>query len=139
MKEVCRQISRPTTRAWEMLKRVGRYLRGRPRLVWKFCWRAIVSVVDITSDANWAWCRWSRKCISGGTILIGSQLIRTYSKCEFYAAVRASAGGLGILTLLKGFGVHHAKVRLGMDASAAIGMAQRTGFNKVWHVEVDVL
>ena len=26
-----------------------------------------------------------------------------------------------------------------MDASAAIGMAQRTGLNKVRHVEVDVL
>ena len=33
--EVCRLMARPITRAWEMLKRVGRYLKGRPRLVRK--------------------------------------------------------------------------------------------------------
>ena len=82
--------------------------------------------------------------------MIGSQLIRTYSKTqsviakssgesERYAVVKASTEGLGILTLLNDFGVHHAKVRLGMDASAAIRMAQRTGLDKVRHVEVDVL
>ncbi len=101
VKEVCRQMSRPTTRAWEMLKRIGRYLRGRPRLVWKCCWQASVSVVDITSDANWAGCRRGRKSTSGGTTMIGSHLIRTYSKTqsviakssgesELYAVVRAS-------------------------------------------------
>ena len=82
--------------------------------------------------------------------MIGSHLIRTYSRTqsvmakssgesELYAVVRASTEGLGILTLLKDFGIHQAKVRLGMDAGAAIGMAQRTGLNKVSHVEVDVL
>ena len=33
VKEVCRPMSRPTTQAWQMLKRIGRYLKGRPRLV----------------------------------------------------------------------------------------------------------
>ena len=42
-------------------------------------------------------------------------------------------------TLLTDFGVSEPKVSIGMDASAAIGMAQRTGLNKVRHVEVDVL
>ena len=82
--------------------------------------------------------------------MFGSHLIRTYSKtqsiiakssgeCELYAVGRASTEGLSILTLLKDFGMHNAKVRLGMDASAAIGMAQRTRLNKFGHVEVDVL
>ena len=97
-----------------------------------------MSVVDVTSDANWAGCRQGRKSTSGATIMIGSHLIRTYSKTqsviakslgdsELYAVVRASTEGLGILTLLKDFGVNHARVRLGMDASAAIGMAQPIG------------
>ena len=82
--------------------------------------------------------------------MLGSHLIRSYSKTqsviakssgesELYAAVRASAEGLGMITLLGDFGCQNAKVRVGMDASAAIGMAQRTGLNKVRHVEVDVL
>ena len=82
--------------------------------------------------------------------MLGSHLIRTYSKTqsliakssgesELYACVWASTEGLGIITLLKDFVMNNAKVRFGMDASAAIGMAQRTGLNKVRHVEVDVL
>ena len=107
-------MSRPSTRASEMLKRIGRYLKGKPRLVWKYCWQAEVTVVDVTSDANWAGCRRGRKSTSGGTLMIGSHLIRTYSKTqsviakssgesELYAVVRASTEGLGILTLLKDF------------------------------------
>ena len=150
VKEVCRLMSRPTARAWVLLKRIGRYLKGRPRLVWRYCWQAPVSIIDVTSDANWAGCRRGRKSTSGGTIMLGSHLIRTYSKTqstiakssgesELYAVVRASAEGLGMATLLSDFGVPDPRVSVVMHASAAIGMAQRTGLNKVRHVEVDVL
>lgn len=54
VKEVCRQMWRPTVKAWEMLKRIGRYLQGRPRLRWRYCWQASLTVIDVTSDANWA-------------------------------------------------------------------------------------
>ena len=54
--------------------------------------------------------------------MVGSHLIRTYSKTQFiiakssgeselYACVRASAEGLGIITLLKDFGMCNVKVR----------------------------
>ena len=78
VKEVCRLMSRPTARAWELLKRVGRYLKGCPRLIWMYKWQAPTSVVDITSDANWAGCRRTRKSTSGGTIMLGTHLIRAY-------------------------------------------------------------
>ena len=82
--------------------------------------------------------------------MIGNHLIRTYSKTqltitkssgesELYALVRASAEGLGMATLLSDFGVVDPRVSVGMDASAAIGIAQRNGLNKVRHIEVDVL
>ena len=45
-------MSRPTARAWEMLKRIGRYLKGKPRLIWKYDWQGETEVFDITSDAN---------------------------------------------------------------------------------------
>ena len=143
-------MSRPTARSWEMLKRVGKYLRGKPRLIWRYGWQDLIETIDITSDASWAGCRRGRKSTSGGTIMIGAHLIRTYSKTqatiakssgesELYALVRASAEGLGICTLLSDFGVADPRVVIGMDASAAIGMAQRVGLNKVRHIEVDVL
>ena len=150
VKEVCRLMSRPTAQAWEMLKRIGRYLKGRPRLVWLFNWQAPVAVIDVTSDANWAGCRRSRKSTLGGTIMLGSHLIRSYSKTqsvvakssgesELYGIIRESTEGLGIATLLSDFGAMDMKVSIGIDATAAMGMAQRVGLNKVRHVEVDVL
>ena len=150
VKEVCRLMSRPTQRAWDMLIRIGRYLKGKPRLVWRFDWQAPVDIVDIHSDANWAGCRRPRKSTSGGTIAIGAHLIRSYSKTqaivakssgepELYVAVRASAEGLGILTLLADFGQKDCRARVGMDANAAMGIVQRRGLNKLRHIEVDVL
>ena len=44
VKECCRLMSRPTQKAWEMLKRIGRYLKGRPRLIWKYDWQGEVDV-----------------------------------------------------------------------------------------------
>ena len=82
--------------------------------------------------------------------MIGSQLIRAYSKTqavvakssresELYGIVRALTEGLGMTTLLKDFGVTGALVSIGIDATAAMGMPQRVGLNKVRHVEVDIL
>ena len=68
-----------------------------------------------------------------------SVIAKSSGESELYAAVRASTEGLGMITFLGDFGVQGARVRIGMDASAASGMAQRTGLNKVRHVEVDVL
>ena len=82
--------------------------------------------------------------------MIGSHLSRSYSKTqsvvakssgesELYAIIRASTEGLGIVSLLKDFGIPNATVGIGIDATAAMGMAQRVGLNKVRHMEVDVL
>ena len=53
--------------------------------------------------------------------------------------VRASSEGLGIFTLLSDFGRPGMKASVGMDTSAAIGIAQRQGISKLRHIKVDVL
>ena len=114
-----------------MLKRIGRCLRGKLRLIWQYAWQSPVDVIDITSDANWAGCKRGRKSTSGGIIMLGSHLVRTYLKTqatiakssgesESYALVRALAEGLGICILLADSGVADPRGSIGMDASAAI-------------------
>ena len=143
-------MSRPTARSWELLKRVGRYLKDRPRLVLKYDWQSPLDMLDVHSDANWAGCRESRKSSSGGTIAIGGHLICTYGKTKsviatssgeskLHAVVHASTEGLGILTLSADFGCPDMRASVGMDASAAIGIVQRQGISKLRHVEVNVL
>ena len=51
-KEVCRRMAKPTPHAWEMLTRIGRYLKGNPGLVWHYDWQTPQDTIDVTSDAN---------------------------------------------------------------------------------------
>ena len=90
VKEVCRIMSKPSGRGWDMLKIIGIYLKGRPRLIWKYCWQSDVNTVGVTSDANWAGSKRERKSTSGRTIMLGSHLIRSYSKTQ--SAVAKSPG-----------------------------------------------
>ena len=82
--------------------------------------------------------------------MLGNHLVRSYSKTqavvakssgesELYGIGRASTEGLGMVTLLGYFGMKDATVSIGIDATAAMGIAQRVGLDKVRHVEVDIL
>ena len=64
-KEVCRWMSAPTELSLKGVKRIGRYLKGRKRLVFKYPWQA-VDTVDVYSDTDWAGCARTRKSTSGG-------------------------------------------------------------------------
>ena len=64
---------------------------------------------------------------------------KSSGESELYGIVRASTEGLGMVTLLGDFGMKDATVSIGIDATAAMGIAQRVGLNKVRHMEVDIL
>ena len=81
---------------------------------------------------------------------MGNHLIKAYLKTEAIIAkssgeselsgvIRALTESLGISTLPEDFAFGGVKVRVGMDANAAIGIVQRRGLNKLRHVEMDVL
>ena len=81
-KELCRCMSKPTEASWAKLKRLVRYLCGRPRAVARFHWQDRSSAIDVYSDANWAGCRASRKSNSGGAVLWGGCCFKSYSKTQ---------------------------------------------------------
>ena len=99
-KEVCRFMSRPTNVAMTALKRLCRYLRSRPRLVYGFPIQH-AQCVEAYSDTDWAGCPRTRKSTSGGCLMIGSHIIKCWSatqasvalssgEAEFYGVVRAA-------------------------------------------------
>ena len=67
-KEVCREMSKPTTGSLRRLRRLGQYLKGKPRLVWHFDMQNPCTTLDVFTDSDWAGCRKSRKSTSGGTV-----------------------------------------------------------------------
>ena len=55
-------------------------------------------------------------------------------EAEYYGMVRGGTMGLGLLAIMKDMGITK-KLEINTDASAAHGIAQRTGLGKVRHLE----
>ena len=80
---------------------------------------------------------------------MGSHVVRTWSstqavialssgEAEYYGMVKGSSLAMGMRSMCRDFGVELGIV-LHTDASAAVGIANRTGLGKVRHIEVNQL
>ena len=102
MKEAARNMSKPRAADFSKLRKIGRYLIGRPRLILSFPWQELPSTVVAFTDSDWAGCSRSAKSTSGRAICFGEHTLKTYCKqqkvialssaeAELYAMVAASA------------------------------------------------
>ena len=70
VKELARAMATPTNGVLQRLKRLARYLKGKPRLVMQYNWQPMQSIMTTYNDADWAGCRETRKSTIGGCIKI---------------------------------------------------------------------
>lgn len=147
-KEICRRMSSPTELGLQVLKRLARYLVGKPRLVWQYRWQN-TEYFDVYSDTDWAGCPTSRRSTSGGCVMLGSHLIKCWSstqpgvalssgEAEVVGVTRAAAIALGFRSLLADFGIRFS-ARVWTDSFAAIGICKRQGLGKVRHLDTQML
>eukprot|EP00973_Karenia_brevis_P039644 5474387-Karenia_brevis.AAC.1 len=155
-KECSRSMSSPTRLDWRKLKRIGRYLIYRPRMVVKYLWQGSWSEVTGNtkamlgfSDSDWAGCQKSRGSTSGGAVQLGGHWIKAWSRtqatvalssaeAELYAMIKTSSEVLGIISILKDLGVSVKGEILG-DASACLAVIQRQGLGKMRHIDTGFL
>ena len=147
-KETCRFMSSPTELSMGALKRLGRFLLGAKRLIYKYEWQT-ADRIECYSDTDWSGCGRTRRSTSGGCIMIGTHCIKTWSttqptvtlssgEAEFYGVVKASGAALGQQSLLRDLGVD-LPVRVWTDSSAALGICSRSGLGKLRHLETHTL
>ena len=145
VKELSRGMSSPTVNDRNQLKRFGRYLIDRPRIITFFQYQDELAIIDGWADSDYAGCRRTRKSTSGGVIMLGGHLIKSWSstqavlalssgEAEFYALVKRGSVVLGIRNMLSDLGVK-VKIRISTDASAAKGITARRGAGKLRHIE----
>ena len=114
-KEICRFMSCPTELSMNGLTKLGRYLLGHKRLVYTYPWQE-ASGIDVYSDTDWSGCPRTRRSTSGGCVMIGAHVIRTWSstqpsvtlssgEAEFYWLVKAAGSGLGHQSIMRDFGL----------------------------------
>ena len=96
-------MAKPSVRDMERVKRIGRYLLGKPRAR---CWfhRQQSGELDLYSDADWRGDRPTRRSVSAGVVMRGGHCLKVWTKkqqvvslssaeSELYAAVKAASEG----------------------------------------------
>jgi len=148
-KEICRKMAKPRRCDWAKLKRLARYLVGKPRMVQSFPWQRLPDRIDCYVDTDYAGCLETRKSTSGGVILHGTHCLRTWSttqsvvalssgEAELYGIVKGASMSIGLQSVLKDIDIQ-LDVIIHSDSAAARGMVKRNGLGKVRHIHVQEL
>ena len=142
-------MSSPRQRDLWALRRVCRFLRGAPRVVYEFPWQAAGGTLQVYADTDFAGCLETRRSTSGGCALVGQHLVKHWSvtqKCvtlssgeaELGGLVKASGEGLGLVSLGRDLDLPF-ELQVFADSSAAIGICRRSGIGRVRHLAVGQL
>ena len=149
-KEACRQMAKPRLSGPKRIKKLARYLKKCPKLIWYFGRGGDVEdVIDVFSDSDWAACRRTRRSTSGGVAAINGSAIKHWSstqasvalsvgEAEYYGLIKAAAEGLVMVALGQDLG-YEFKLRIWVDSSTAKAIVSRLGLGKVRHMEVRYL
>ena len=149
VKETARLMARPRVCDWRPLRKIARYLIHRPRVALIFNWQRRQSQIDGYTDSDWAGCTTTCKSTSGGVLMIGRHLLKTYSRqqktialssaeAELYGMTACSSELLGMQACAADLGIK-VNVSVYADASAALGIVQRRGIGRVRHVKTQSL
>ena len=133
-KEVSRGMANPTPADFIKLKRLARYIKQYPRVVYKYKFQEAFKHINIYTDTDWAGCVKTRKSTQGGIAMLGSHCVKSWSstqafialssgEAEFYGVVKGASVGLGMKSLLADMGVD-VHVNVHTDATAAKGIAR---------------
>jgi hypothetical protein len=143
-------MANPTVEDWNQIKKTARYLKYRPRAIQLFKFESDDSLIGGFADSDWAGERPSMKSTSGGALIWGTSLLKSWSvtqstvatstaEAELYAMARCAQQALGLASLARDFGLEWSPV-IHSDASAAIGVALRTGLGgRMRHVKVQYM
>ena len=153
-KKLSQKMAKPTKGAWARLKRLGRYLKGRPNLARRVqLLEKNPKFLDCHCDTDWAGEEddedEKRKSTDGGQIAVGGAVVHAWSstqpglpslssaEAELRGMVRCAKEALYVQKLFAFMGVD-LEIRTSSDSSAAIQAAQRLGAGKMRHLEHSV-
>ena len=72
----------PSEADWLVLKRLARYLIGRTRVILTYMYQDGHGIVDPWTDTDYAGCRVTRKSTSGGVVMLGKHMVKSWSSTQ---------------------------------------------------------
>jgi hypothetical protein len=147
--KVCKTMSAPRMKDWLLVERIAKYLKAKPSVACLYEWQQWCETIDAYSDSDWAGDRLSRRSMSGGCLMRGKHMIKCWAKsqhvialssgeAELYACTRASSESIGLRSAMSDMGMN-AKIKVHVDANAAIGMIMKEGLSGVRHIDTQYL
>jgi hypothetical protein len=148
-KDLARHMQLPNEADLVKLKRLGRYLKGRPRAAFRFKRQPLAKELLVTVDSDHAGCPVTRKSTTGMVIRLGDHVVKSGSsiqstialnsgESEYYALVKGAAYGLSVQALLNDWGIE-VSLNIESDSSAARSFSSRRGLGKQRHVQTRFL
>ena len=142
-------MSNPRKSDLEKLKRFGRYLIDKSRVVAYFAYQGQLETLDAYVDIDHGGCLTTRKSTSCGIVMFGTHCLKMWSvnqqvialssgEAEYYDMVKGASNALGLQGMLNDINVT-TRVALSTDSSAAKGIANRRGLGRVRHMELSEL
>ena len=90
---VCCAMAKPSMRDMECVKRIGRYLVGKPRAKCWFRWQQSGDL-EAHSDADWRGDRATRRSVSAGVIMRRSRCLKVWTKKQQVVALSSAESEL---------------------------------------------
>ena len=128
---------KPTEKDRGRLKKLVRFLKGCPRYINHYKYQQAVDHITVWTDTDFAGCKEGRKSTSGGMMLLGEHVIKSWStnqptialssgEAEYYGMVKGSSQALGLKVIAEDVGVtYKGATQINTDASAAKGIGSR--------------
>ena len=79
VKQASKDMARPKRTSWDSLRKLGRYLVYRGRVVWKYVWQDEPKFSSTFGDSDWGGTHKDRKSTSGGTFMLDLHGIKTWN------------------------------------------------------------
>jgi hypothetical protein len=149
VKELCQRMSRPSNIDFIRLKRLCRYLAGRPRVIQESTAFDSEGTIDVFVDSDWGGCEKSMLSTSGGAMVVFGTCVKVWSstqralarssgETELYAANKGATEGLGLQTMCREIGIQ-LEVKVHTDSNACRGTVQRSGLGRLKHLRIEEL
>ncbi len=153
-KEICKNMSKPRRHDFYKVKRVVRFLKGMGTMNLLYEWQPEEEAQQVTVyvDSDWAGCRSSRRSTSGGVLMVGRHVLRTWSstqstvatssgEAELIAMFEGATRGCGMQAILTEMGLQPvlSVLRVCTDSSVAKSFVATRGVGKMRHLEVKLL
>ena len=143
---ICARMSDPQKKDFERLKRMGRYLVGKPRLANLYKWQKPGLPIRAYSDSDWAGDRRTRRSASGGVVAHGSHVLKALARqqtvialfscdAELFAICMATQEAMGLQSYAADL-LMKRDIQVFLGSSAASSLVQRQGLGKAKHINI---